>query len=122
VATMAHELAHVRLMGEDRVQSGVWDNELLTDLTVIFHGLGIFSANHPAYWYEHASNWPDTDIPRPEYMTSPMLAHALAYRSWLREELPVKWNRHLKPASRAEFKQACRFFREMDKKRNPSAR
>ena len=122
VATMAHELAHVRLMGEDRVPSGLWDNELLTDLTVIFHGMGIFRANHPAYWHQHASNWPDTEIPRPEYMTCPMLGYALAYRSWLREELPVKWQGHLKPASRAEFKQACRFLHHAEKMRDENVK
>jgi hypothetical protein len=118
VATMSHELAHVRLLGEDRIRSSQWDNELLTDLTVIFHGLGIFRANHPAYWHEHAGTWPDTDIPRPEYMTLPMLGYALAYRSWLREELPVKWDRHIKPASRAEFKQACRFLCRVTRDQN----
>jgi hypothetical protein len=47
VGTMAHELAHVLLLGEGRVMSDVYDNELLTDLTVVFHGLGIFLANTP---------------------------------------------------------------------------
>jgi hypothetical protein len=122
VATMAHELAHVRLLGEDRIQSSQWDNELLTDLTAIFHGMGIFRANHPAYWHEHTSNWPNTDIPRPEYMTGSMLGYTLAYRNWLREELIVKWQRHLKPASRAEFKQATRFLLELDKKRDQNAK
>ena len=45
VATMAHELAHLRLLGEGRVTGDEFDNELLTDLTVVFHGLGIFLAN-----------------------------------------------------------------------------
>ena len=115
VATMAHELAHARLLGEQRISHSAWDNELLTDLTVILHGLGIFSANHPAYWHEHAAVWPDTDIPRPEYMTPPMLAYALAYRSWLREEIPVKWMKHLRSGVRAEFKQAVRFLQDLQK-------
>jgi hypothetical protein len=38
---MAHEIAHVRLLGEDRIPRDQWDNELLNDLTVIFHRPGI---------------------------------------------------------------------------------
>lgn len=115
VATIAHELAHARLLGEDRIRSTLYDNELLTDLTVIFHGLGIFAANHPAYWHEHAGTWPDTDIPRPEYMTPPTLGYALAYRSWLREEATPKWHRRLNRGVRAEFKQSMRFLEARDK-------
>jgi len=48
--TIAHELAHVRLMGERRVSGREYDNELLTDLTVVFFGLGIFLANSPRNW------------------------------------------------------------------------
>ena len=42
VGTIAHELAHQRLLGEGRYQSDRFDNELLTDLTAVFHGFGGF--------------------------------------------------------------------------------
>jgi hypothetical protein len=35
VGTMAHELAHVRLLGESRILRDTFDNEILTDLTVV---------------------------------------------------------------------------------------
>jgi hypothetical protein len=38
VGTMTHELAHARLLGERRVDPEIYDNELLTDLTVVFMG------------------------------------------------------------------------------------
>ncbi len=47
VGTMAHELAHLKLMGERRVTGDEYDNELLTDLTAVFHGFGIFLGNLP---------------------------------------------------------------------------
>ena len=47
VGTMAHELAHTRLLGESRVRREEYDNELLTDLTTVHFGLGIFLANSP---------------------------------------------------------------------------
>src|SRR3984893_2169346 len=42
VGTMAHELAHVRLLGESRIMREEFDHELLTDLTTVAFGLGIF--------------------------------------------------------------------------------
>lgn len=42
VATIAHELAHVILLGERRIEE---NDELLTDLTAIVYGFGIFIGN-----------------------------------------------------------------------------
>lgn len=42
---IAHELAHVRLLGEDRIDPGEEDGERLTDLLTVFLGMGIFTAN-----------------------------------------------------------------------------
>src|SRR5262245_2880421 len=50
VGTIAHELAHARLLGEGRVSHDEFDHELITDLTVVFFGLGIFLANTVRYW------------------------------------------------------------------------
>jgi len=117
VGTVAHELAHVRLLGEGRLDRDNFDNEILTDLTVVFHGLGIFLANHPRHWRSAVTTWPDTNVPKPEYMTTPMYGYALAYRNWLREEPPVKWAGHLRSGIRSEFRQATRFLREVEKGR-----
>src|SRR5688572_31655958 len=79
VGTAAHELAHLRLMGEERVDPGRFDNELLTDLTATWLGFGIFLANAPrGDWKAIAGTWPGTAMTRPEYMTGPMYAYALA--------------------------------------------
>lgn len=110
VGTIAHELAHARTLGENRCSHGEYDNELLTDLTAVFHGLGIFLANHPRHWQSDAGTWPGTDIFKPEYMTLPMYAYALALRCWLREEPMPKWKKHLRFGVRTEFKSALRFL------------
>src|SRR5579862_2068901 len=47
IGIMAHELAHQRLLGEGRFDRVSFDNELLNDLTAIFHGFGFFLANNP---------------------------------------------------------------------------
>lgn len=45
VATIAHELGHVLLLGDRRISGQQEDQEPLTDLLTVFFGLGIFTAN-----------------------------------------------------------------------------
>src|SRR5579883_2608236 len=45
VATLAHELGHVILLGGGLVDRNASDMEPLTDLVTVFLGLGIFTAN-----------------------------------------------------------------------------
>jgi hypothetical protein len=111
VGTIAHELAHVRLLGEGRVMREVFDNELLTDLTVVHFGLGIFLANTPRNWDGQYTKWPDTELRMPEYMTPPMFGWALAHLAWFRGEERPEWARHLNAAGRANLKQGVRYLR-----------
>jgi hypothetical protein len=117
VGTIAHELAHVRLMGENRIDPEVFDNELVTDLTVVFHGMGIFLANVPRNWESDNKRWPGSDLVRPEYMTVGMFAYAMAVRSRMRFEGDLKWVKYLRPSVRSEFRQAMRFLEREEKGR-----
>lgn len=110
VGTMAHEIAHLRLVGEDRVSSDAFDNELLTDLTVVFYGLGIFLANIPRAWESDFTIWPGTDMRKPEYMTQPMFGYALAHMAWSRNERKPDWSRYLRLDARACFKHSLRYL------------
>jgi hypothetical protein len=110
VGTMAHELAHVRLLGESRITNEEYDNELLTDLTVVFFGLGVFLANTPRVWDSQYTKWPGTTLNKPEYMTPPMFGYALAHLAWFRGEESPAWARHLHWNARPDFKQALRFL------------
>jgi hypothetical protein len=111
VGTVAHELAHVRLLGEGRVMAERFDHELLTDLTAVYFGFGIFLANSPRDWKSGYGVWPGTDVARPEYMSLPMHAYALAQVAVRRaEQQPPPWMKHLKWDARVLFKQAMRFL------------
>jgi hypothetical protein len=112
VGTLAHELAHVRLMGQGRVDPDEFDNELLTDLTVVFHGLGIFLANNPRAWVCDMTYWPGTRLKKPEYMTLPMFGYALAYAAWLRGESKPDWTKFLRLDARACWRQSLRYLRK----------
>lgn len=123
VGTMAHELAHQRLLGEGRLDGDVFDNELLTDLTVVFKGLGIFLANTPRNWPGQNKKWPGTTLIRPEYMSPPMFGYALGLISWLRGEAKPGWQKYLRFAVRGEVQQAVRFLtKTRDAKLRPLGR
>jgi hypothetical protein len=112
VGTMAHELAHVRLLGEGRIMREEFDNELLTDLTTVAFGLGIFLANTPRNWRSDLKTWPDSDLNRPEYMSPPMFGHALAHVAWHQGEEWPEWAAHLNWSVRGELKQALRYLQK----------
>ena len=63
---IAHELAHVRLLGERWIMLKVFDNELLTDLTVVHFGMGIFLAKTTRNWPSGNSKWTDTKFRKKE--------------------------------------------------------
>lgn len=42
IATLAHEIAHIKLLGENRMEE---NDEIMTDLKTLFFGLGVFNAN-----------------------------------------------------------------------------
>ena len=112
VGTMAHELAHYRLMGGNRVQGDEYDNELLTDLTVVFHGLGLFLGNGPRNWESTFGMWPGTELRKPEYMTLPMYGYALAHAAWWRDDARPSWLKHMNSDLKASFKSAVRYLFE----------
>ena len=111
VGTVAHELAHVRLLGEGRIGREAFDNELLTDLTVVHFGLGVFLANGPRNWAGQTARWPGTGLRKPEYMTPPMFGWALAHLAWFRGEERPAWATHLTGAARADLRQGLRYLR-----------
>ena len=110
VGTIAHELAHVRLLGESRIMREVFDNEVLTDLTVVHFGLGIFLANTPRNWASQNSKWPGTKLIKPEYMTPPMFGWALGHLAWFRGEENPTWARYLNSGARDNLKQGIRYL------------
>ncbi len=110
VGTFAHELAHVRLMGERRVTGSEFDNEILTDLMTVHAGLGLFLANSPRAWDSTFTKWPGTNLAKPEYMTMPMFAYALSHLAWFREERNPAWSKYLNWDTRGDFKQGLRYL------------
>ncbi|MDG4859568.1 hypothetical protein P8605_15650 [Streptomyces sp. T-3] len=125
-AIVAHELGHVRVLGEgDRVHDhhGV-DGEQLTDLVTVHLGMGIFTAN-AAYRYTKAvrgfSVLPMGDLTdlmltgtaddptfQLGYLSTNQYGYALARHCLLRDEPDPPWSRHLEPGVRLALRRAMR--------------
>jgi hypothetical protein len=112
VGTLPHELAHHRLMGEGRVSGREFDNELLTDLTTVVLGLGLFLASSPRNWRSQYFKWKGTDFNRPEYMSPPMFGLALAHLAWLENNRRPRWIKHLPYEARHSVKESIRYLFE----------
>ena len=105
VATSAHELGHVRLLGEGRVSGGFEDHEPLTDLLTVFLGMGVFTGNAVfsfRQWTDAFSQGWQTE--RRGYMTEEMFGYALALFAWARGEHQPAWSKHLQGNVSAYFK------------------
>ena len=112
IATVAHELAHERLLGEERVVPDRADQEPLTDLLTVFLGFGIFTAN-AAFEFSRWSGgrYSGWSTSRLGYLTEPMYGYALARYAWLRGEDGPDWARYLDTNPRAYLKRGLRFLR-----------
>ena len=104
VAVLAHEIAHIKLLGENRLEV---NNEPLTDLTTVVFGLGIFNANDAFQtsktfqYYSWKSNG---------YLSQPQWGYALALFAHLRGENSPSWIDHLTPNVKGDFLQGQRFI------------
>ncbi len=109
IATIAHELAHHRLLGEDRIAPDREDNEPLTDLLTVFLGLGIFTANAAL---EFSTREPDAAwaARRLGYLTEPMYGYALARFARMRGENRPDWAPYVDANPRSYLKKALRYL------------
>ena len=107
VAVLAHELSHALLLGENRISREDPDHELLTDLTVVFFGLGIFSANASVVdattRVGYYSLW---RIRKVGYLSPAMLGYAIALYAWLRGDERPSWAGHLRLDVRTDLKRS----------------
>lgn len=111
VATSAHELGHVRLLGEGRVSAAFEDHEPLTDLLTVFLGLGVFTGNcvfRFSQWTDAFSQGWQTE--RRGYMTEEMFGYALALFAWTRGEERPAWSEYLQGNVSAYFKGAQKYL------------
>ena len=114
LATVAHELGHARLRGEDRVTGGRADEEPLTDLATVYLGMGIFTANAAFEFTARRESGARTggwSSSRSGYLTEQMFGYGLACLAVQRAERQSPWARYLDTNPRAYMKQGLRYLR-----------
>lgn len=115
VATIAHELGHVLLLGDGRISAQRQDHEPLTDLLTIHFGLGIFSANAAfERTHEVRGAYGYTSTSRLGYLTEPMYGYGLARYAWLRGETDPEWARYIDSNPRTYLKRGLRWLAQAD--------
>ena len=104
VATLAHEIAHIKLLGENRLEE---NDEPITDLTTIFFGLGIFNANAAFQTFTDSRyyGWSKSG-----YLTQMEWGYALSLFAQIRKENQPEWANHLCTNVKADFRQAQNFI------------
>ncbi len=80
IATISHELAHEVLLGQRRIKE---NDELLTDLTAITYGFGIFIGNSRFEFSAEGFQWQSS---AQGYLPEQIIAYAMAWLSKERKE------------------------------------
>ncbi len=112
VATVAHELGHLILLGDGHLDRNTPDHEPMTDLLTVFLGLGIFSANSAARFqhHDHGGGWHSWSMQRLGYLPQEVYGYALAKFAAERGEIKPDWTQHLSTNVRAYLKQSSRWL------------
>lgn len=106
-AVIAHELGHVRLLGEGRIEPGRRDGEQLTDLVTVALGLGVFNANASFEFDQSAAGWQATRL---GYLSEEMFGYALAWYARRRGEPHPDWIAALDNNPRGYLEQTQRYL------------
>jgi hypothetical protein len=107
VATVAHELGHVILLGGGLLDPKTPDHEPMTDLLTVFLGLGVFTANSAGrfkqYQEDRRQGW---SMQRLGYLPEEVYGYALAKFAAERGEHKAEWVKHLSTNIRTYFKES----------------
>jgi len=109
IATLAHELSHVLLLGGGKIDPSVSDHEWITDLLPVFLGIGIFAANVTVHEKLTPLWW---TIRKQGYLPSRILGYALALFAHMRGETRPRWKNELRLDAATALNKGLRFIDE----------
>ncbi|UCS94955.1 hypothetical protein KZP23_08070 [Echinicola marina] len=104
IATIAHELSHVKLLGEEKIDQ---NDEMLTDFTTVFFGLGIFNANTAFQFYNQTDRWGYSNF---GYLKIDEWAYALALFAFVRHEDEPGWKQYLGKTIKKDFEKCLGYM------------
>lgn len=96
-ATICHELGHVHLLADKRINRDAEDCEPLTDLLTVYFGAGILTANSAfqfSQWQD--GNMQGWNVRRHGYLSEALFGFSLACFAWFRGEADAPWRKHLR--------------------------
>lgn len=105
IATIAHELAHQILLGENRIEE---NDEDLTDLTAITFGFGIFIGNSRFEFSSQEFGWQSSSQ---GYLPEQVIAYAMAWLSKERNE-KTDYSQYLDKSLKKYFDQSVHWLTE----------
>ena len=110
VATLAHEVGHVRLLGGGLIERDPY-HELLTDLFTVFCGFGVFSANSACMFDQHQGNfYHGWSYRRHGYLSQQVYGYALACWTFLPQEWKPAWARYLTLNVKCDFEASLKYL------------
>lgn len=104
IAILAHEIAHIKLLGENRIEE---NDEPLTDLTTVIFGLGVFNANEA---FRISNDIREYGWSQTGYLTQMDWGYALALFAYIRKEKQPAWTEYLCINVKADFYQGLDFI------------
>ncbi len=104
VATIAHEFAHIKILGEERLD---FNDEFLTDLTPVVFGLGVFNANAAFKEVKSFDGYGHNSV---GYLKQKEWGYALALYAFYRGEENPEWVNSLTSNVKSDFKKSMAFI------------
>lgn len=112
IATLAHELGHVILLGGGHIARDVEDMEPMTDLLTVYLGFGVFTANACCRFEQHQDNRRQGWSMRTHgYLRDTVYGYALARFAKDRGEVDPPWVRYLDANLRTWYRQSAAWLR-----------
>lgn len=106
IATIAHEFAHIKLLGENRIAE---NSEELTDMLTLIYGLGLFAANMSFKFEKYSGGWKHS---KQGYLHQTDWGYLFALYMYVRKEEDPTWLRHLNKTVARDCQRASGFIRK----------
>lgn len=106
VATLAHEFAHIKLLGEERIEE---NDEHLTDLTTVIFGFGVFNANEAFSFSKSFYSWSSFES---GYLKQREWGYALALHTYYLKMENFEWISYLGKNLQSDYKKSLEFMNQ----------
>lgn len=108
IATISHELAHEKLLGENRI---IENDEYLTDLTAIAFGFGILIANAKFKFQSGKGNGFGWQMKSQGYLPEPIIGYAMASLALKKKEKSFEYKEHFNKTVKSYYEKSLDYLK-----------